>query len=262
MKQGDVQGSTFGSRRSITWALAVIAGLAVAWLLSTGLQAQAKKVSGSLTTLFASDNGNDGVTFDLDVLPRGGVVVKRLDANVDTAGTTETIEIWTRPGTAEGFETNEEGWTSQGTAVVTSAGEENRTPVPIRFRLEQGSYGVAIGFPGSNPDLGIQYTAGADTFENDVLRLTSGRGLGDPIFDGGGLSGGRIFNGTIYYRVPCEAAKKKLKRAKKAVKKAKRQLADAVGSGDAQDAAVAEQKLERKQKKLKKAKRKKKRACA
>jgi hypothetical protein len=257
------QGSRIDSRRRLVCALALFAGLAGVWLSLAGPQAQAKKASGSLTTLFDRNNNNAGVTFDLEVLARGGIVVKRFDANItatDENDLTGPIQVWTRPGTAEGFADSATGWTSRGSADVTAQGENERTPVPISFRLPQGEYGVAFGAPGSDPDLNVHYTNGSETFENGDLRLVSGRGLDAPIFSDEG--GPRIWNGTIYYRVPCEAAKKKLKKAKKQVKKAKRKLANAVDAGDAQDVAVAEQKLEQKQKTQKKAKRKKKRACS
>jgi hypothetical protein len=249
--------------RRVRYATMTFAAVVFAWVAFATLQANAGRVSGSLTTTFAGGNENFGVTFDLQVLARGGVVVKRLDLNLAdiVEGDTAPVQVWTRPGTAVGFEDSEAGWTSRGSVEVTARAEGTPTPLPLSFRLPQGDHGVAIGFPGLEPDLLLAYTDGSETYENRALRLISGRGLGAPIFDGGPLAGSRIWNGTIHYRVPCEAAKKKLKKAKKQVKQAKRKLVAAVASGDAQDIAAAEQRLDNKQKKLKKAKRKKKRAC-
>jgi hypothetical protein len=249
--------------RRVRYATTTVAAVVFAWVAFATLQANAGRVSGSLTTTFAGGNSNAGVTFDLQVLARGGVVVKRLDLNLDDddVGETAPVQVWTRPDTAVGFEDSEAGWTSRGTVEVTALAEGTPTRLPLSFRLPQGDYGVAIGFPGSSPDVSLAYTNGSDTYEDRALRLVTGRGLGSPILDNGGVGSPRIWNGTIHYRVPCEAAKKKLKKAKKQVKRGKRKLADAIGSGDAQDIAVAEQRLDNKQKKLKKAKRKKKRAC-
>jgi hypothetical protein len=246
------------------WLVAALAGLVLVGLVFAGVQAEAKKASGSLTTTFESNNSNAGISFDLDVLPRGGIDVKRLDANLQDEGS-GPVQLWTRPGTAEGFVESAAGWTSRGSITVAPQGMDAPTPVPISFHLDQGSYGVVFGSPDGDP--GVHYTdsgspAFAEEFENNALRLTVGRGLDSPLLSLGSEGSPRLFNGTIYYRVPCEAAKKKLKKAKKQVKKAKRKLAAAIDAGDAQDIAVAQDKLEQKQKKLKKAKRKKKRACS
>jgi hypothetical protein len=261
MRQGTETSAVRGRGAAALGMVALAAALlaALAW---TALQASAGGVSGSLTTTFASNNGNEGNTFDLRVRPRGGIDVKRLDVNVSELGTSGRIRIWTRPGTSQGFELSAEGWKRRGTAQVTSRGEDNKTPARIRFHLPKGTWGVAIGIPGPEGDLGMDYTNGADIFQNDDLVLRSRAGLGAPIFGGGGISGNRIWNGTIHYRVPCEVATKKLQQAKRQVRKAERALDEAVESGSDDQIDAAEAKLEKKLSKLKKAKRKKRRACS
>lgn len=116
----------------------LLGATAFALLFLGGAPAQAQE--GSLITIFEGGNGFAGNTFDLEVLPEAGVVVKALDVNVRPFPAEEgEIEVFTRPGTAVGFEGTAEGWTSRGTAVVTSAGENNPTFVPLSFPLPQGS---------------------------------------------------------------------------------------------------------------------------
>lgn len=51
----------------------------------------------------------------------------------------------------------------------------------------------------------MRYTNGPPTlFEDAVLRLTSGKGLGDPVFGGGEIFPNRIWNGIIHYEVASE----------------------------------------------------------
>jgi hypothetical protein len=234
--------------------------IALAVLAMSGAFAQGD--TGSLTTIFAANNGQAGNTFDLSVLDRRGVVVRSLDVNLDPAGATGVLGVYTRPGTAAGFEDTLDGWTLRDTAEVTAEGIDNRTPAPVSFSLPQGDYGVAVGLLGSSPDPDMVYTDGVDTFANADLRLTTGAGLGAPLLDDS-FNDERIWNGTIHYSTPsCEFAKKKLKKAKKQVRKAKGALRDAKASGDPAKIAEAEQKLQKKLKKRKKAKRTKRKACS
>lgn len=256
-------GTSVGVRRMAWRGLALVAVAILAWIGWTTLQARAGGASGSLTTTFNSNNGNEGNTFDLRVRPRGGIDVKRFDVNVSDQGESGPIRVWTRRGTSVGFETSEDGWRRRGTVQVTSRGEGNRTPARISFHLPRGNWGVAIGVPGTDPDLGMDYTSGEDTFENDDLVLRTRTGLGDPVLNGGGaVTGARMWNGTIHYRVPCEAAKNKVRRARRQVRKADQRLDDAVASGNAGAIAQAEQNLESKLNKLQRAKRAKRRACS
>jgi hypothetical protein len=221
----------------------------------------AQSETASLTTIFASNNAQAGNTFDLRVLDRRGIVVRSLDVNLFPEGDTGVLGVYTRPGTAVGFEDTLDGWTLRDSAEVTAEGIDQRTSAPVSFSLPEGDYGVAVGLLGTNPDAEMLYTDGADTFANDDLRLTTGAGLGAPLLDSS-FNDERIWNGTIYYTTPsCEFAKKKLKKAKKQVRKAKQALAEAKASGNDARVAKAEKKLERKLKKRKKAKRIKRRAC-
>ena len=129
--------------RSIGRISGLLAAVVLLLLAFTSANAQAQ--AGSLTTAFNNNNSFAGNTFDLDVKHPAGVTIESFDVNVHSAGVTANVEVWTRPGTAVGFENSAVGWTSRGTASATSAGTDNPTPVPISFSLPKGAYGVAIG---------------------------------------------------------------------------------------------------------------------
>ncbi|MGI9557322.1 MAG: hypothetical protein ACR2N5_05195 [Solirubrobacterales bacterium] len=253
--------------------------------------ANAQAQSGSLTTAFNSDNDSAGNTFDLEVKHPAGVTIESFDVNVDSPGATAVVEVWTRPGTAVGFEDTTVGWTSRGSFSATSAGRDAPTSVPISFSLPKGTYGVAVG--ASNlPTVFWWFTAGVPTtFEDAVLKLVSGQALDVPLLTGSVGEG--IWDGTIHYSVgsaECKAladaladansqlsaandevsaandevsaAEKKKKKAKRKVKKAKKKLKAAKQSGDANKVKKAKKKLKKAKKKLKKAKKKLKKAKA
>ncbi len=150
----------------------------------------------SLTTTFASNNGQSGNSFDLRVLGRSGVKVESLDVNLDSG--TRTVEVWTRPGTATGFDNAAAGWTSRGSATVVSAGQDNPTPLPVSFFLPPGNYGVIVAL--TDGSTAMNYTnGGPTTYEDGFLRIISRNGLADPVLTGAGVFVGRIWNGTIHY---------------------------------------------------------------
>jgi hypothetical protein len=185
-------------RRSIVGAVGLLAAVASALLLAMATQAQAA----SLTTTFASNNGSAGNTFDLLVFPANavGIRVTSLEVNLASPGSDAQVQVWTRPGSAAGFtNANAVGWTHRGTAAVTSAGPGNPTPVPVSFSLANGAHGVLVARVGNSPTM--RYTSGANTFEDAALRLTSGLGVGSPVFGGGSVFADRTWNGTIDYEI-------------------------------------------------------------
>lgn len=115
----------------------------------------------SLTTFFASNNAFAGNTFDL--VPTTNITITSFEVNLDNAGASETITIYWRNGTSQGFESSAAGWTSLGSDTVTSAGLDTPTP-------------VAIG----------------------GLALTTFFGKGNPAFTGISFFP-RQWNGTVYY---------------------------------------------------------------
>jgi len=153
---------------------------------------------GSLTTLFGANNSFAGNTFDL--IPAVDMTVTSFDVNLDPAGTPTTMAIYWRPGTSTGFESDPTGWTLLGTAVVTPAGLNLPTPVPIGgLALTAGNtYGIYVDVQ-SYPSASMQYTnGGPTTYSNADISLTTNGGKGDPAFAGTTFFP-RQWNGTVYY---------------------------------------------------------------
>ena len=152
---------------------------------------------GSLTTLFAANNSFAGNTFDL--VPAVDMTVTSFDVNLGPGAAT-TMAIYWRSGTSTGFESNPAGWTLLGTAVVTPAGLNLPTPVPIGgLALTAGNtYGIYVDVQ-SYPSASLQYTNdGPLTYSNADLSLTTNGGKGNPAFTGATFFP-RQWNGTVYY---------------------------------------------------------------
>lgn len=163
-------------------------------------------VGNSLTTLFASNNAFAGNTFDL--VANAPLRIDSFEVNLAPAGAVETIAIYWRNGTANGAQGSAAGWNLMGTAIVTSAGGNNPTPVPIGgLTLIPGqTYGIYVdlqSFVGGTGQL--RYTDGGPrTFSNADLSLTTYHGKGAPAFTGLDFFP-RQWNGTVYYSPTAEA---------------------------------------------------------
>ncbi|MFN7937794.1 MAG: PEP-CTERM sorting domain-containing protein [Bryobacteraceae bacterium] len=157
--------------------------------------------AGVLETTYAAGNGGASgwsVLFDLNVLASSGITITALDVNVSaTAGTAFTLDIYTRTGTASGFETNSGGWTLVSSGSGSSAGQGNHSAVNVTdFFLAQGISGVAVRYLGVSP----AYTNGNTPFSNADVSLT---GVSSTSNSSGPFTGSinnpRTWNGTIYY---------------------------------------------------------------
>ncbi len=190
-------------------------GLPVALLLGTGfgLCFIPQVHADSLTTLFAADNSNTVggiVYFDLNVLAAGGLTVNSFAVNTQSngtptpAGTSFSLEIYTRTGTFSGFETSSAGWTQISTGSGVSGGIN--TPVLVDttdFSLGAGVTGVGVRYVGITP----VYTNGTganQSYSNASVALTAGSAQSAP-FDPS-IFTPRVFNGTINYTLKATAA--------------------------------------------------------
>jgi len=96
--------------------------------LSAGGEVTTREIGdGSLTTLFASNNGFAGNSFDLTAAVN--LTVVGWDMNLDAG--TWNVEIYYRMGTANGYEQNPGAWTLLGTELVVGAGVDQPTHVDI-----------------------------------------------------------------------------------------------------------------------------------
>lgn len=146
--------------------------------------------SGSLTTTFAGGNSFSGNMFDLQASTCA--TLTGFDVNVGSGA--HTIEVYFREGGYAGAETNAGAWTLLGRANVTSAGNNTPTSVPIGGLSLQPNvnYGIYVTTTGTT----MNYTNGANVYDNGTLRLTTGVGKSYPF---GSTFDPRTWNGTIYY---------------------------------------------------------------
>ena len=160
--------------------------------------------AGSLTTLFATNNGlnaNATVFYDLTVGPND-IEVTSLDVNTDATGIFN-LSMYTLVGTHVGNENNAAAWGAPAsTGTGTGAGIDNpsnavlATPITL---LANTTYGIAI-----NMDVDVNYTNGTgcpgnQCYDNADIALSLGTAVSG-LFTGSVFSP-RIWNGTVHYTV-------------------------------------------------------------
>jgi hypothetical protein len=154
--------------------------------------------AGSLTTLFASNNGFAGNMFDITAT--ADLEITAIDINVSSAGTLAEVDVWYRVGTSVGFEGSSAGWTMLGSYSGTSAGQDLPTFIDMSGNgmtfVGGQSYGMYVDLT-SYSTQSIRYTNGLNTYSNADLSLTTNAGKGSG-FSGSTFSP-REWNGTIYY---------------------------------------------------------------
>jgi len=155
---------------------------------------------GSLTTLFASNNGFAGNMFD--IVPAVTLTITSFDVNLNSGNVGALITVYWRDGSIVGHESDPTGWNTLGTDTVNSNGTDVPTPVAIGgVTLQAGqTYGFYVS--ASNYPTGrIVYTNGGPTvFSNADMSLTTYNGKGNPDFTGSTFAG-RQWNGTVYYDI-------------------------------------------------------------
>jgi hypothetical protein len=183
------------------WTLAII-GLLVTVALPNTAHSQSTP---SLSTSFTGGNTNNlggGVFFDLNVT--SGILITSLATNVNNlAGSSVSLEVWTRSGTATGFQSASAGWTlvSSGTAIAAASNLPTVFDVSD-FSLGSGVTGVAI----RNVNYRARYTNGNGTnqvYSNPDLTISTGS-ASNSFLSGGTVNSPRVWNGTITYIVAPE----------------------------------------------------------
>jgi hypothetical protein len=164
-----------------------------------------------ITTLFNGNNfTNPGGAnyFDINVLNPNGIRINALDVNCRCFGGGQTdVKVYTRPGTAQGFEANPAGWTLSSTGMGAAAGLGNPTSMDIAdFVLAQGSWGIAVDmvttrivstFANDSSTFG---SGGNQFYSNADLQLLAGSSSNEGEFTGPTIAR-RVWNGTIYYDI-------------------------------------------------------------
>lgn len=153
----------------------------------------------TLTTTFASNNGQSGNMFDLEAI--NAVSVAGFDVNLDPG--TWNLEIYHRAGSYVGHETNAASWTLVTTATgVASAGTNLPTPVGLTSAVaipagQTHSFYITV-TNGTSMNYTNGTAAGAVYADDGNIRLFEGLGKSYPF---GSSYSPRVWNGSVNYSV-------------------------------------------------------------
>lgn len=155
--------------------------------------------AGSLTTEFASNNGQDGNMFDV-VVGSNALTVTGFDLNLNAVNT--TIKVYMKSGTWVGFDNIPAAWTLVGSVSnITGTGLDLATHIDVpNFLL--AANGVTALYLTDTPvqTYAFNYTDGSNVGDvaaaNADLMILQGAGEEYPF---AGTFEPRIWNGTIYY---------------------------------------------------------------
>jgi hypothetical protein len=154
--------------------------------------------TGSLTTLFGSNNSQNGNMFDVQTISK--ITITSFAINLSTSFPATPMVVYYKLGTSVGFDTNAGAWTLLGSAVVTSLGNNVPTPLPIGgLTLNAGQlYGFYVTSTSPIGNGVIQYTNGTTDYANSDLTIYHGYGKSYPFAS---TFQPRIWNGTIFYDI-------------------------------------------------------------
>ncbi len=178
----------------------LVAGLALA-ALSPLATAQ------TLTTGLANNGGSQGwaIYFDLTALSSDLAVTGIQTFATAGVGGDIAFDVYTRPGTHEGFTNSPDGWTlvsselgagvGNGSTVVSNLITLN---TPIELQQNQ-TLGIALLFTISGPRYNGTGATVQQVYENLDLRLYGGVSKSIPFTTGGSTFTPRVFAGVIHY---------------------------------------------------------------
>ncbi len=150
------------------------------------------------TTQFAGGNNFRGNTFDIKGV--NPVTITGFDVNLDGAGSTNTIAVYYKLGTAAGFESTPGAWTLLGTDPnVVSAGINQPSHVRVGgLEIAAGqTYGIYVDLASYDGTTLLHYTTTSGTFGFRDIQIVGGTGQGDPPFTT--VFPTRLWNGSVYY---------------------------------------------------------------
>lgn len=167
----------------------LLAGLALATPALAGNQ-------DSLTTMFASDNGQDGNMFNITAAT--DIQIVAFDMNIDAGAT--TVECYVCPGGYNGNELNPAAWTLVASGAATGAGVDVPTPLPFPVDIQiAGGQRMGI-YLTTSSGAAVNYTngtqEGAVAAQNQDLWIDEGVGVMHPF---SATYSPRVWNGTVHY---------------------------------------------------------------
>ena len=156
--------------------------------------------AGSLTTIFAYDDGWAGNMFD--IIPAFDTSITAIDINTKALNSSADVVVWYRDGTCVGHENSSAGWNLIGAFSGIGAGYNQPTFIDMSgngVTFDAGkTYGIYVDCTSYSTTGTFLYTQGGPkTYKNADLTLITHCGKG-PGF-GGQTFIPRIWNGTVYY---------------------------------------------------------------
>jgi PKD repeat protein len=156
-----------------------------------------------ITTNIVANNGGAASTifFDVGVTNPLGVTISAFDSVTTSTNTPFTVDVYLKPGTANGFHATPAAWTLVGTASGTSNGTASQPSLANLaqpLHIPAGNYGIALFYTGIRP----RYVTGGNSYANGDLSLdlTNGAaGVATTAFATTTLYQPRTWSGTLYY---------------------------------------------------------------
>ncbi|MEZ4850251.1 MAG: hypothetical protein R3B93_16885, partial [Bacteroidia bacterium] len=160
---------------------------------TTTYYVQAANFTGdSITTTYAAGNGQSGNMFDVTAIA-GELTIDSFDVHAPVT-TQITVEVYYKVGSYVGFEANAAAWTLLGSQVVTGAGANNPTRVPVGgLTIPAGqTFGLYVTTTAST----LSYSNFASVYNDGNIEVETGVGVAYPF---AGTFSPRTWNGSIYY---------------------------------------------------------------
>ncbi|MBW2938435.1 HYR domain-containing protein, partial [Aureisphaera sp. CAU 1614] len=161
------------------------------------LEFGAPAINGSLTTTFASNNGQSGNMFDIVAL--NDITIESFDINMDS-GVTDDVEVYFKTGPYLPSVNTPGDWTLVATTNVTSVGTDVPTPLNLNLGINVTAGQTVAFYVTLTSTTAINYTNGSTTgslFASDAnLEFYEGAGLAYPFASN---FNPRVFNGNIIY---------------------------------------------------------------
>jgi hypothetical protein len=160
----------------------------------------------AVTTLTSSGNGQSGTMFDVTNISAGPISIGSFDQCFFGAGTSAFIEIHTKTGTWNGFETTPSAWTLVGTTTSFTHGIAptlDAVPIPVNVTILPGA--TQAFYITGDVATTVAYTTGVGQLGSIIgsdsnLQVTAGVGVPYPFLAPFGLpTDGRLWNGQIHY---------------------------------------------------------------
>lgn len=152
--------------------------------------------AGLITTTFNNNNSQSGNMFNIDVL-NDDLLFTGFDINLITGS--QNVQIYTRLGGYQGFESSSAGWDLIFDSFVTSSGAGNPSFVDINdtWFTSNSTYGLYITTSSGSMGYTNGTQEGSVYVDNGALRIREGLGMAYAFSTS---FSPRVWNGSIHYQ--------------------------------------------------------------